>query len=82
MTVINSRISAHGIPWDSRAFSSKWAGFWGLFSRSRPGTPDALSRGMNTKFNLVELITSVVGLSFGVGFGAATLLIGFAALVQ
>jgi len=37
---------------------------------------------MNRNVNFLQLITSVVGLSIGVGIGTATLLIGFAALLQ
>ena len=37
---------------------------------------------MNTNMNLFQLISSVVGLSLGVGLGTATILIGFAALFQ
>jgi hypothetical protein len=37
---------------------------------------------MNTNVNFLQLITSVVGLSIGVGIGAATVLIGVAALLQ
>jgi hypothetical protein len=37
---------------------------------------------MNTKVNFIQLITSVVGLSIGVGIGTATVLLGVAALLQ
>lgn len=37
---------------------------------------------MNSKVNFIQLITSVVGLSIGVGIGAATVLLGVAALLQ
>jgi hypothetical protein len=37
---------------------------------------------MNTNVNFLQLITSVVGLSIGVGIGAATVLLGVAALLQ
>jgi hypothetical protein len=37
---------------------------------------------MNPNVNFLQLITAVVGLSIGVGIGAATVLIGVAALLQ
>jgi len=37
---------------------------------------------MNRNLNFIQLITSVVGLSIGVGLGTATLLLGVAALLQ
>jgi hypothetical protein len=37
---------------------------------------------MNPKVSFIQLISSVVGLSIGVGIGTATVLLGVAALLQ
>ena len=37
---------------------------------------------MRTHANIIQLISSVVGLSVGLGIGTATLSLGFAALFQ
>jgi len=37
---------------------------------------------MNRNVSFIQLITSVVGLSIGVGIGTATVLLGVAALLQ
>ena len=37
---------------------------------------------MERELKFIQLISSVVGLSIGVGIGAATLLLGVAALLQ
>ena len=37
---------------------------------------------MRTHANIIQLISSVVGLSVGLGIGTATVILGFAALFQ
>jgi hypothetical protein len=49
------------------------------------GTADALYGGeaiMKTNINFIQLISSVVGLSLGIGVATATALLGVAALLQ